>query len=250
MKKLMIAALTVAAVSTVFAAANCKPDPTQPKTIDPWAYSWLFSGKTTTGVKVSGIPGTEAGNCNPTTIPGTDAEYIRVPATLKIQGYTYQCEPECGSFGEWDKEAFVIVNPAKDYFDGAGQAGELGVAHVIGKKATQVEIADEFNATTVDSGENYAFTFAGLGTYNPKYGITRVTSASGDFAGYKTTPHALNVKKCPEAIYWDCTGTAYLSDDSWSVAYGKWNVKFAASAAKNYGKNGAVAKLPVIGKSY
>jgi hypothetical protein len=250
MKKLMIAAFAVAAVSSAF-AANCTPGKDPVKNLDPWAYSWLFSGKTTTGVKAADIPGTSAGNCNPHSTDAIPGEVIRVPATLKIQGYTYQCYPECGSFGEWDKEAFVIVNPAKDaFFTGKAAAGNIGIAHVIGKKATQVEIADEFNATTVDSGENYAFTFAGLGTYNPKYGITRVTSASGDFAGYKTTPHALNVKKCPEAIYWDCTGTAYLSDDSWTVAYGKWNVKFAASAAKNYGKNGAVAKLPVIGKSY
>jgi hypothetical protein len=247
MKKLMIAAFAAAAVGGVF-AANCKPGETPDEQLDPWAYSWTFSGKTTTGVLVKGIAAKETGVCNPGTIPGTEDEYIRVPATLKIQGYTYQCNPECGSFGEWDKEAFVITKPAKDYFDGLGEAGNLGIAHVIGKKATQVEIGDTFDATTVDSGEEYSVVFAGLGTYNLKN--VRVTSASGNFAGAKITPHALSVKGCPEAIYWTCDGSAYDNTDSWSVAYGKWSVKYSASAAKAYGKNGTVAKLPVVGKSY
>ena len=246
MKKLMIAAFAAAAVGGVF-AANCKPGATPEPTLDPWAYSWTFSGKTTTGVLVKGIADRDTGVCNPGTIPGTDDEYIRVPTTLKIQGYTYQCFPECGSFGEWDKEAFVITKPAKDWFDGIGEAGDLGIAHVIGKKATQVEIADEFDAVTVDSGEEYYLVFAGFGTYNLKN--VRVSSASGNFAGMKITPHALSVRGCPEAIYWDCTGLAYLDDDEWSIAYGKWSVKFASSAAKAYEK-GKVAKLPVVGSAY
>ena len=246
MKKLMIAAFAAAAVGGAF-AANCTPEPGQVPTLDPWAYSWTFSGKTTTGVLVKGVASRDVGVCNPGTIPGTDDEYIRVPTTLKIQGYTYQCNPECGSFGEWDKEAFVITKPAKDVFFGAGLAGDLGMAHVIGKKATQVEIADEFDAVTVDSGEMYSLLFAGFGTYNLKN--ARVSSASGNFAGLKITPHALSVRGCPEAIYWDCTGLAYLADDARSIAYGKWSVKFASSAAKAY-KSGKVAKLPCIGNLY
>ena len=246
MKKLMIAAFAAAAVGGVF-AANCTPGPGPVITPDPWAYSWTFSGKTTTGVLVKGVAARDVGVCNPGQIPGTDDEYIRVPTTLKIQGYTYACEPECGAFGEWDKEAFVITKPAKDVFEGAGEQGELGIAHVIGKKATQVEIWDVFDAATVDSGEEYALEFAGFGTYNLKN--ARVSSASGNFAGQKITPHALNVVRCPEAIYWDCLGIAYEDDDLWSIAYGKWSVKFASSAAKAYEK-GKVAKLPVIGNLY
>lgn len=246
MKKLMIVA-ALAMVGGAF-AANCQPGKKPVVTPDPWAYSWTFSGKTTTGVKVAGVEGKTSGNCNPTSTKGTADEYIRVPATLKIQGYTYTCEPECGAFGEWDKEAFVITKPAKDVFVGYGAAGNLGVAHVIGKKATQVEISDTFDAVTEDSGEQYTVVFSGLGSYNLKN--ARVTSASGNFAGVKVTPHALSVKGCPEAIYWTCDATDYDSTDSWSVAYGKWSVKFASSAAKKYEKNGAVAKLPVIGTKY
>ena len=247
MKKLMIAAFAAAAVGGVF-AANCTPGPGPVITPDPWAYSWTFSGKTTTGVLVKGTPDRETGSCTVGTIPGIDDEYIRVPSTLKIQGYTYACNPCCGSFGEWDKEAFVITKPAKDYFDGIGDSGNLGIAHVIGKKANQVEVWDTFNATTVDSGENYVVEFAGLGTYNLKN--VRVTSVSGNFAGQKITPHALSVKGCPEAVYWTCDASAYASDDSWSVAYGKWAVKFSSAAAKKYAKNGSVAKLPVVGAAY
>ena len=247
MKKLMIVA-ALAMVGGAYAANNCAPTVGPAAVLDPWAYSWSFSGKTTTGVLVKGTPATEAGNCTVTTIGGTDNEYIRVPSTLKIQGYTYQCNPCCGTFGEWDKEAFVITKPAKDIFGGIGDAGNLGIAHVIGKKANQVEVWDTFNATTLDSGENYVVEFAGLGTYNLKN--TRVTSVSGNFAGQKITPHALSVAGCPEAIYWTCDASAYASDDSWSVAYGKWAVKFSSAAAKKYKKNGSVAKLPVVGANY
>ena len=240
MKKLMIAALAAVAVGSAFAA--CTPGK-QPKVVLPtWAYTWKFTGKTTDGVLIKGWS-QDTGTCKPGTIGVADCA-IRVPASLNIQGYTYTCEPCCGGFAEFDKETFYITKPAKDQFsDDKGVT--IAFANVIGKQAKDVEILRTFAGETVDSGEKYDFTFAGLGKYDLKN--QRVSSANGDFAGTLTVPHdkkdAKILEGCPEANIWNCDASDYAGAPD-SVAFGKWSVKFNSSAAKKFSKDGTMVKAP------
>lgn len=240
MKKLIIAAVAAATVGGAFAA--CTPG-IQPKVKLPtWAYTWKFTGKTTDGALVKGWS-KSTGTCAPGSTGVADCA-IRIPASLNIQGYTYTCEPCCGGFAEFDKETFYITKPAKDQFsDDKGVS--IAFANVIGKKAKDVEIAGTFTGETVDSGEKYTLSFAGLGKYDLKN--QRVSSANGNFAGKLEVPHykkySIIIGGCPEANIWNCDATAYAGAPE-SVAFGKWTVKFNSSAAKKYSKDGTIVKAP------
>ena len=242
MKKLMLAALAVAAVAGVEAA--CTPGVTPTVKLPTWAYTWKFTGKTTDGALVKGVEASRTGTCTPGSIGGIPDCAIRIPASLNIQGYTYTCEPCCGGFAEFDKETFYITKPGKDWLvDDKGVS--IAFANVIGKKAKEVEIAGTFTGETADSGEKYEFVFAGLGKYDLKN--QRVSSASGNFAGSKMVPHYrvfdVTIGGCPEANIWNCDATDYAGAPE-SVAFGKWSVKFNSSAAKKYSKDGALVKAP------
>lgn len=248
MKKLVIAAVVTAIAGGVFAA--CTPGKEKP--IDTaWVYTWKFSGKTTTGVLVKGST-VNSGNCQPGSVSTADCA-IRVPSSLKIQGYTYKCLPCCGGFTELadDGEAFYSTKPEKEYFAITDQAKlfteglVVNFAHVIGKKAKQAELMGTFTGATNDSGEKYTFVFAGLGSYDLKN--TRISSISGNFAGVMETPHYHKYVKemggCPEAWYWTCDGTNYEGRDA-TVAYGSWSMKYNSSASKKFLKDGTLVKLP------
>ena len=239
MKKLMIAAFAAASVGSVV-AGNCTPVGPTPVEKTPEVYTWKFSGKTTAADYIKGynVPGTTG--CAPTSGVIVDGEAIRVPGSLAIQGYTYYCVPCCDTLTtDPDLETFYISKPAKDKLDG-GVATQF--ANVIGKKANQVEIYGMFTAKTgpATSSESYELAYAGFGKYDKKY--VRVTSASGNFSGYKVVPHYMKITGCPEAVYWDCTGSVYLSGNP-AIAYGKWSVKYNSSASKKYAK-GLLVKLP------
>ena len=250
MKKLMIAAALAAVVGGAFAA--CKPGDPDPIE-DAWVYTWKFSGKTTTGVLVS-YTINPSGNCKPGG-GGTEACAIRVPSALNIQGYTYKCLPCCGEFtgladdGEvfWttkpQKELFEVTNAKKLFTEGL----TIDFGHVIGKKAKDFELKGQFAAATSDSGENYDFTFAGLGKYDLKN--TRFSSVSGNFAGEKINPHYLKYIAgvgCPDADYWVCDGSDYAgAPTDPTVAYGSWSAKLNSAASKKFLKNGTLIKVNV-----
>lgn len=243
MKKLMIAAASAAIVGGAFAA--CTPSPT-PTCDEAWVYTWTFSGKTTTGYLVKGSSWS-SGKCTPGGGSIADCA-IRIPSSLKIQGYTYLCCPECGGWTDIaaDWEAFYTTKPTKEYI--ASNTGvKIRFGHVIGKKAKDFELFGNFNAATTDSGERYNLAFAGLGKYDLKN--TRISSVSGNFAGLMEVPHYheydATIGGCPEAWYWDCTGTIYAGHDM-SVAYGSWSMKYNSSASKKYFKDGTMVKLPTI----
>ena len=87
MKKLMIAALAVASVAGAYAACSY----TEPTTA--WVYKWTFTGKTTFGVKPAAVK-VETGLCGYTGGGSSDVTCtVRAPASLKIEGYTWYCEP-------------------------------------------------------------------------------------------------------------------------------------------------------------
>ena len=242
MKKLMIAALAVASVAGAYAA--CQPGKMEVLE-DAWVYTWKFTGKTTTGVLVS-YTISESGNCKPGG-GGVEACAIRIPSSLNIQGYTYKCLPCCGGFTELadDGEVFWTTKPQKELFEVTdpkkpftkGLTIEFG--HVIGKKAKDFELLGTFDAPTADSGENYTFTFAGLGKYDLKN--TRFSSVSGNFAGKQTPPRyngKINNVACPPADYWDCQTLDFAgAPEDPSVAFGTWSVKYNAAYSKKLAAN-------------
>ena len=236
MKKLM--AIAAIAVSGAAVAANCSPI-TPVIDTTPAVYNWKFTGKTTVGDYIKGYHKDGSG-CAPSPIDVL-GEAIRVPGSLAIQGYTYYCVPCCGTFAEApDYEVFYFTKPYKDALIGGVNTSFV---NVIGKKAKDVEVYGILDGVTTaaTSAEAYSLTYAGFGKYDLKN--FRVSSASGNFAGLKAMPHYLKVAGCPEAVYWDCTGSVYLSGNP-AIAYGKWSVKYNSTASKKYGKNGIKVKVP------
>ena len=236
MKKIIIATIMVIGAAGWTFGSACAP---QPKEDTAWVYKWQFKGKTTTGKKV----GVAASACSagPTCT-------IRVPASLKIQGYTWCCAaPSCDgenlgfetAFAEAN-EVFWATKPYKASFYG-GVTTEI--AHLIGKKKKQVEIGG--NATFTDENStNYSLTYAGLGKY--KLGKGYVKSASGSFAGFVDAPKYVKTKTCTmlDAGIWSCDTLSLICDYKPSVCYGKWSVKFKKSASQKFHKNGNLPKYP------
>ncbi len=124
------------------------------------------------------------------------------------------------------------------------------VSNIIGKKQKQFEAAGlaEFsayadNALTGNDQGTYLLTYAGLGKYDTKN--DRVTSVSGNFAGFLDQPYyigKIGTTYCPPAGFWDCVTGALTCGPS--VAYGKWSAKYMSSASKKYLNTGKLPSVP------
>ncbi|MBQ3315689.1 MAG: hypothetical protein IJG70_07020 [Kiritimatiellae bacterium] len=264
MKKLMIAALAVASVGAAYASDACgyiTPD-------TAWVYKWTFSGKTTVGktLKAAKVAkGNACGYSGSSSAQTTVCGYaVRVPASLKIEGYTWVCKPGCGSdafeqFAE-QNEIFWQNKPFKASLSG-GVATDI--SNIIGTKAKQFEAAGIAKFTAYadnvlggnDQGA-YTLTYAGLGKYDAKN--SRVSSVAGNFAGVLDQPYYIGSVTvglleiwCPPAGFWECNTGALLCGPS--VAFGKWNAKFQSSLSKKYlnvsgswngGENAILKKVP------
>lgn len=258
MKKLMIAAAAAAMIAGVNASTCSEGTGPEPTTcaVQTLVYQWQFKGKAGTGVVIKDsetIKGV-GGSCvegKDTVIPS--CEVVRVPGSLALVGYSYLCDAECYAF-EPNKQN-MLVTPYKAQFYGtkplkslvAPYRGknfikQIDVAHVIGKAASQYELAGvaEFDFPAEDIGQKYTLTFAGFGSYDKKN--LRVKSVSGNFAGLQTPPRYPKVgcdgQLCPTATWWECCPlefSAYASDPS--VAYGSWSVKYNSSAVKKFQGN-------------
>ena len=238
MKKL-IALAAVAVVGSTF-AGTCGYTPVDPVKDTGWVYTWKFSGKTTEGkaLKDTTIPSSQCGYAGGTIKGG----YVRVPASLKIQGYTYYCSPICGSddFETIGEEFFYMTKPEKSYLEGGVT---IDVSNIIGKKAKQYEMAGdadfiEFLDLAGSDKTAYSLAFAGIGKYDKKN--SRVSSVKGNFAGVAYPIWYVSNKECAEAGYYDCA-TGVLAYDAPSVAYGKFSVKYNKSASKRYVEGKKVA---------
>lgn len=86
----------IAAVATCFAVfGDCGYTPATPT---GWVYKWKFSGKTTYGVKTAKVKTASQNLCGYVpTESDCNTCAVRVPASLKIEGYTWACAPGCGS---------------------------------------------------------------------------------------------------------------------------------------------------------
>ena len=227
MKKIMIIAIAALAAVTSFGGA-CGPQPTAVKDTG-WVYKWKFTGKTTKPNAVKAAKATSPCFAAPQTCN------VRVPTSLKIQGYTMMCSPGCGdTFGEVAEvsEVFWVTKPGKDSLSG-GVTSEL--VHIIGSAAKQVEIAGTADFTGDEA--TYGFTYAGLGKYDKKN--SRVSSAKGTFAGT-----ALPCE-CLSSHWWNCDTLTLACDlNGETVVYGKWSVKLQKSASKKYAKGKWEASAP------
>ena len=221
MKKLIIAAVVAAMGVSAFAACTYKPIKEVAKTAPAWAYKWKFSGKTTKAVTTTCARGTKG-----------SAYITRTSTSLKIQGWSFYCEPNCGDFeaAEAD-EIFWQTKPFKTLLDGGVT---LEVANVIGKKGKNYEAFG-----VAEFKDLYTLYFAGFGKYDSKN--ERVSSIKGNFAGTAAAPAltAYNKANCDYdtdvSKVWECCGCPTAEADS--VAFGKWSVKYSKSYAKKYGND-------------
>ena len=218
----MFALATAAMIGAVEAACQYIPVPDPVKTEEAWAYQWKFSGKTT-----------EAANAK-CSVSGSDV-VIRVPASLKIEGWSFYCEPQCGDFEAMKAdEIFWMTKPEKAILDGGI---ELEIANVIGKKAKEYEAAG-IAAFTDANGDQFDLFFAGLGKYDLKN--MKPTSIKGNFAGTRSAPQLVQDNgRCvapglATAAVWPCDDCSCPTETPDSVAYGKWSVKFNKGKAKKY----------------
>ena len=229
MKKIMIAAAVAAIGFGAFASSDCGEVVQKDAA---WVYKWKFSGKSTVGKKTT----VAASVCK----DGGDADCtIRVPGSLKIQGYTYFCNPACGDFESFDEdlEVFYMKKPYKTYLYG-GVTTEI--ANIIGAKKKQSEVYGVATFNDPATLGTYSLTYAGLG----KYKSGRISSVSGNFAGTLDQPYYVpKAGKCIPAGYWDCD-FALVCNGGATPAYGKWSAKFKKSAAKKFAKNSTPVKLP------
>ena len=239
MKKVMLVA-AVAALGCGAFAADCGPGPQKQTYGSALAYKWKFTGKTTEGYKAKGEAST-SNWCGPTS-PDAGCNFYRIKTSLKIEGYTFLCGNECGTiaFENFTEahEVFWQTKPHKASIYG-GVSSEI--VHIIGKKKKQVEVLGTTNFLLCEANDpthaTYVLTYAGFGKYSTKY--SRVTSVSGNFAGYATSCWAWNMKKdwCAKAGYWDCATLQLVGCGDPTIAYGKWSAKYSKSAAKKYLNN-------------
>ena len=237
MKKVMLVA-AVAAVGFGAFGADCGPSDPVKTYGSALAYKWKFTGKTTEGYKNKAV--SNSNWCGPS--GGSGCDFFRIKTSLKIEGYTFLCGTDCGtiafeSFTE-AHEVFWQTKPHKASIYG-GVSSEI--VHIIGKKKKQVEVLGVTDFLLCEANDpthaTYVLTYAGFGKYSTKY--SRVTSVSGNFAGYVTASWAWNMKKdwCKVAGYWDCETLQLVGCGEPSIAYGKWSAKYSKSAAKKYLNN-------------
>ena len=250
MKKFTLAA-AVAAMSYASFGACADLPPETPTAPQAAVYAWQFKGKTGVGVVIKGTKDqVVSSTCSDSTTPGKGPEVIRVPGSLNINAYTYICEDECTTFeanlANPTKQQYYATKPFKSeiapYRNVAWNT--VSVAHIIGKSATQYELAGvaKFAFTGKDPAETFELTYAGFGSYVKKSG--RISSVSGNFAGTQTPPRYPGkvtgiTESCPPADYWTCAIDYAGAPNDPSVAYGTWSVKYNSAASKKLAKNGA-----------
>ena len=247
MKKLMLTAAAAALSLGAFALCG-DAEPQQVVVVKAvkaqrQVYKMTFCGKTTTALKGKDTPvqcGDDIAGC-----------YARVPAKLKIKGWIALCKTECDAIngGTADAEAFAfwatkpykadLTENAEVDFDG----GEF--PHVIGKKPNKAEAYGTFKSKFVfAAGTEWdladGLVFAGLGNYKaPIY-----KKISGNFVGKPAASWYISDKVCKQSDIYDCsTLTLVCEDYPYTVAFGKWNMKYSKSAAKKMAK-GTLPKVP------
>ncbi len=245
MKKLMIAAAAAALSSGAFAGICGDEDPVVDVVAGREVYKVAFTGKTTIGV-----PGKDV--VTPVFCSEDQKEdgcVIRVPGTLKIEGWVLLCDVACNAKIEaFAAPAYWAFWASKPYTADIPEGKlEFSVLNVIGKKGADAEAAGKFTGKVVygpgfewDLAEGLEY--AGLGKYSAKNGT--FTSFTGNFAGAPAGSWYIKGKVCEQTHVYDCT-TMLVDCENVpnTVAFGKWTMKYDASASKAAYK-GKMPKTP------
>ena len=246
MKKLMIAAAAAAVVTGAF--AECGDPVIINNPTGAQVYKVSFTGKTTIGVPGKSI--VIANLCgDPDQIDGC---VVRVPGTLKIEGWIALCDPACGTildtFNAPNYQAWWQTKPyVADIPDGA-IAWDL--INIIGKKATDAEAAGKFSGTvTYAANTTWAIAdlqFAGFGKSVNKGGAwSYFNSFSGDFANAPVASWYIKGNVCEQThVYDPCTLAVNCDETPNTVAFGKWAMKYDSAASKKLTRDTTLPKTP------
>ena len=248
MKKLMIAAAAAAMVCG--ASAECGDPVIINNPTGAQVYKVSFSGKTTIGIPLKDV--TVANLCgDPDVTPGC---VVRVPGTLKIEGWIALCDPACATildtFNAPSYQAWWQTKPYTADIPDGNIAWD--VINIIGKKATDAEAAGKFTGTVTYSAANNVtwaiadLQFAGFGKSVNKHGTWNYfNSFSGDFANAPVASWYIKGNVCdPTHVYDPCTLTVDCQEAPNTVAFGKWAMKYDSAASKKLTKDTTLPKTP------
>ena len=250
MKKLMIAAAVAAIAGGAFASA-CEPECPIVKDVAR-VYQVQFNIYTTSGhvLAQSGIGATQCA-------PGEDACIVmRGKDKTVFRGYVYVCENLCelsdyaAAFADVRRRA--LVDDAEF---------EWTFCNVMGKNSTDAECAWEFKGTVTydeERAQAYALTGAGYGKYvHSTEGF--FDNLGGYFAGTASASYDLKTKLtlanaeciCKPSQVLKCTAVDGISfEDSDTVAFGAWKMKFNANVTKEYMKKGEFIFFDLLQKMF
>ena len=235
MKKLMIAAAAAALVGGAY--AGCEPEEVDVARV----YQVQFNVYTTKGVLLTGSNGSV---CD----PEDTCVVARGRDKTVIRGYIYVCENVC-ELTDYE-EAFVDAR-RRALFDDAEMTWNF--CNVMGARSTDAECSWTFTGTVnydEERAQEYALTGAGYGSFN-KSSEGFFDNFGGYFAGTATASYDLTSKyfgtededacNCKPSQVLKCDTVAGLEfEDSDTVAFGMWKMKFNANVTKAYLERGEI----------
>lgn len=122
----MFALATAALVGAAEAVCQYLPVPAPVQTEAAWAYQWKFSGKTTKA---------DVAKCN-----GGDV-VIRVPASLKIEGWSFYCDPACGDFEAMQADEIFWMTIPRRRFSMAASTSRLLTSSARRRRITRLLVS-------------------------------------------------------------------------------------------------------------
>ena len=246
MKKLIIAAAAAAMVGGAYAACErCTVEQDVAR-----VYKVQMNVYTTRGARLTATSVIGGSNCDRGT--KTSCQVIRGKDKTMFRGYVYVCENIC-EISEY--HALFADVYRRVWLDDAEFTWDF--LNVIGGRSTDAECAWEFKATSnydEDRAQEWDIRGAGYGKFiHSSYSY--FDNLSGYFAGTASASYDLRSKPTGEED--DCTchpsqvlkcdnvdGLAF--EDSDTVAFGAWKMKYDAEIVKSYLRNGDVVLVKLI----
>ena len=256
MKKLMIAAAAVAMIGSAFADAQ--------------VYEYKLSLKSTTckEAKVANGYLTKIGLME----PGDELVY-RTPASLTLVGLTWGCECNEAIAGTWGQTknnpnnwyGITFWNPKANGKLGSFLGGvyngtefQWDMLNRIGKKADEVELSFDLIPSADALDGNFELKLAGLGKIKDQFAYdsedeewtdcnSYIKSVKGSVAGYVNPEAGIVVcNYCEEYdvfcnVYQFCICGDDNTDETRTVAYGTFTMKYNASASKKLKNSARIA---------
>ena len=252
MKKLMIAAAVAAMVGGAFADA-CEPE--EEEIYVARVYQVQMNVYTTKGVMQVVGSATGASQCAP---GESSCLVMRGRDKTVFRGYVYVCESLC----ELENYASAFCDSRRKALFGTLEDGEFSgssefawtFCNVMGARSTDAECSWTFTGTVnydEERAQEYALTGAGYGTFN-KSTEGFFDNLGGYFAGTATASYDLSSRfytteeggdacNCQPSQILKCDTVAGLEfEDSDTVAFGMWKMRFNANVTKAYLERGEI----------